>query len=94
MKTIAQEGLDPYYHDEFTRIAKSGEVYKGKWNWAAFLFGGIWALTKGLTLAFVVWLVLALVTAGVAVPIMWFVYGARGNYMFYRKVVRDENPVF
>ena len=40
----------PYYREEFRRIYESGENYKGKWNWAGFLFGAIWALTKGLWL--------------------------------------------
>ena len=39
--------LSPYYQQEFSQITASGEIYKGKWNWAAFFFGGLWALTKG-----------------------------------------------
>jgi RNA polymerase subunit RPABC4/transcription elongation factor Spt4 len=43
-------GFSPYYQQEFRQIKASGEAFKGKWNWAAFLFGGIWRLTKGLWL--------------------------------------------
>ena len=37
-----------YYQEEFRRIFESREQYTGKWNWAAFLFGTLWAITKGL----------------------------------------------
>src|SRR5438105_1794459 len=39
--------LPEYYRKEFQKIYKSNERYKGKWNWAAFLFGLIWGITKG-----------------------------------------------
>src|ERR1700723_2192283 len=38
--------LPPYYQEEFKKILESGETYKGKLNWAAFLFGLLWAMTK------------------------------------------------
>ena len=41
-------GVPPQYHEEFRKIWESGETYKGKWNWTAFLFGTLWAVTKGL----------------------------------------------
>jgi hypothetical protein len=40
------KGLDPFYQKEFRKIEASNETYKGKWNWWAFLFTGIWALYK------------------------------------------------
>ena len=43
--------LSLYYRDEFDKIYESNEKYKGKWNWAAFFFGPIWALTKGVWVA-------------------------------------------
>src|ERR1700757_4490573 len=33
-------GYSRYYQQEFKNIKSSGEAYKGKWNWAAFSFGG------------------------------------------------------
>src|SRR4051794_30705048 len=30
-------GVPPQYQAEFQKIWESGESYKGKWNWAAFL---------------------------------------------------------
>jgi hypothetical protein len=40
--------LSPYYQEEFRKIHRSGETYKGKWNWAAFFGGAFWAFAKGL----------------------------------------------
>jgi RNA polymerase subunit RPABC4/transcription elongation factor Spt4 len=74
-------GLSEYYQLEFQQIGDSKESYKGKWNWAAFFFGPIWALTKGVWLPAVIDLALCWTFF---VPFAyWFVFGARGNYMYY-----------
>ena len=44
-KTFTEE--DYYYQQEFEEIQKSKEVYKGRWNWYAFLFTWIWCFYKG-----------------------------------------------
>ena len=76
-------GLSTYYQTEFRKIYESGESYKGKWNWAAFLFGGIWALTKGVWLPVVICIVASIVTGGIAGLVYWIIFAARGNYMYY-----------
>jgi hypothetical protein len=75
--------LDAYYQSEFKLIKDSGETYKGKWNWAAFCFGPLWAISKGAWLSAVVCFVICIATAGVVGVIYWFVYGFRGNYIYY-----------
>jgi hypothetical protein len=49
-----------YYRDEFLHIYESSETYRGKWNWAAFLFGGFWAALRGLWHVVAVWLAVVL----------------------------------
>jgi hypothetical protein len=83
-------GLSRYYQDEFNKIYKSGESYKGKWNWAAFFFGAIWALTKGLWLALIICVVVSILTLGIADIIYAFIFGVRGNYMYYSAYVKDK----
>ena len=78
---IDLKGLSPYYQEEFKKIWESGEVYKGKWNWAAFFFGGFWALTKGTWLSAVISLGLCFL-GGIGI-IYWFIFGFRGNYIYY-----------
>jgi hypothetical protein len=48
-------------------------------SWPALLFGVIWLLVKGLYGHFLINVVLLVVTAGFAAPIIWIVYGAIGN---------------
>lgn len=84
-------GFPTYYQQEFKRIRASGETYKGKWNWSAFLFGGIWALTKGLWLPALICFVGAILTGGIVGVAYWFVFGARGNYMYYCKETKHRN---
>jgi hypothetical protein len=86
--------LDPYYRAEFDQIAETEEIYKGKWNWAAFIFGGIWALTKGLWLPALIAFGGAFFTGGVVGVIYWLVFGARGNYMYYSKIVKQKDIPF
>lgn len=76
-------GLSPYYQAEFQKIWDSGEAYKGQWNWAAFVFGALWGMTKSLWLSVAICLVAAILTAGLAGVVYWFIYGARGTYMYY-----------
>lgn len=83
-------GLIPYYKEEFTRIHESNESYKGKWNWAAFFLGPIWALTKGVWLSVIICILISVVTGGVGGIIYWFVFGFRGNYMYYARHVKDK----
>jgi len=76
-------GVSEYYRREFVKIHETNEAYKGKWNWAAFFFGPLWALTKGVWLAPVICFVAAMVTWGIGGMVYWFIFGARGNYMYY-----------
>lgn len=89
--SYAFSGLTGYYKDEFTRIRESHESYKGKWNWAAFFFGAIWALTKGLWLPALICIVSAIFTGGLGAVVYWFVFAARGNYMYYCKQVKQKD---
>jgi hypothetical protein len=48
-------------------------------SWPGFFFGAIWLLIKGLYGHFLISLVLIVITAGFAAPIVWIVYGFIGN---------------
>ena len=48
-------------------------------SWPGFFFGVIWLLIKGLYGHFLINLVILIVTAGFAAPIVWIVYGFIGN---------------
>ena len=85
--------LPPYYQREFEKIYNSNETYKGKFNIWAFLFGGIWALTKGCWLSAMVAFAASALTAGVAGVIYWFIFAFRGTYMYYCSYVKNKQCV-
>lgn len=82
--------LSSYYQEEFTKISESNEAYRGKWNWAAFFFGPLWALTKGIWLASIISIVVAVITAGIGAIIYWFAFALRGNYQYYCSHVKNK----
>ncbi|HEV8440712.1 MAG TPA: zinc ribbon domain-containing protein [Methylomirabilota bacterium] len=90
VRLVDLSGLSEYYREEFQRIYESHEGYKGKWNWAALLFGAVWALTKGVWLAPLIALVGGLITHGLVLIVYWFVFAARGNYMYYMAHVKGK----
>ncbi|HMY73265.1 MAG TPA: GYF domain-containing protein [Blastocatellia bacterium] len=97
---IVLSGLPVYYQEEFRKIAGSNEVYKGKWNSAAFLFTFIWALTKGVWLAPLVWgsvfTAILFISCGFGVvlaPVFWILFGVRGNYMYYCASQKNQQIV-
>jgi hypothetical protein len=71
-----------YYAEVFTRIEANG-AFLATWNWAAFFFSGIWYLVKGMLVKGVLMFVLAILTYGVASPLIWIYAGIAGNYDYY-----------
>lgn len=86
-------GLKPYYFEEFTKIEESGEQYKGKFNICAFLFGSIWALVKGCWLSAIMSIVISVVTCGIGGVVYWFIFGFRGNYMYYCARIKKKQCI-
>ena len=44
-----------YYREKFLAFDRRGPGLKASWNWAAFFFGGIWALYRKMYGWFYVW---------------------------------------
>lgn len=85
--------LKPYYQERFQRILNSNEQDTGGWNWCAFLFGPLWALSKGLWLSALIMIAASVITAGALAVVVWFIYGFRGNYMYYCKHVKNQQRI-
>ena len=87
-----------YWIDELTKIHNSKGTYRGKFNWAAFLFGVLWLFYKELYVAGLIWFVILLLlgifTFGIAVFAGWLYIGFRGNYMFYTDRVLGKPSYF
>src|SRR5438477_13873 len=105
-KTLVVTGLSEYWQTEFKKIYNSNESYKGKWNWWAFLFTGIWCILKGCW----VYAILFFVTDAILnysievkpgvhltiyfVTLVWMpVMGWRGNWIYYNvKIKKKQFP--
>jgi len=87
---IVTSKLSEYYQIEFQKIQASNEQYKGKWNWAAFLAGPIWAFTKGLKEVVVIYALAILFTFGISVLVYAVIFGLRGNYIYYTKLMKGR----
>ena len=85
--------LPEYYQREFQKIYDSNEMYKGSFNIWGLLFGLFWALYHGLWLSALVAFVASVLTAGVGGVAYWFIFGFRGNYIFYRSFVKGQQSI-
>jgi hypothetical protein len=82
--------LSDYYQSEFQKIRDSNEQYKGKWNWAACFLGPIWAFTKGLWEVVVIYVLAIIFTFGISVLAYAVIFGFRGNYFYYYKLMKGR----
>ncbi|OBR96814.1 hypothetical protein CLRAG_03230 [Clostridium ragsdalei P11] len=60
------------------------------WNWFAFLFGALWALTKGVWVSPLLAIMLSFFTYGFVGFIYACICGIRGNYMYYNVYVKNK----
>jgi hypothetical protein len=82
--------LSEYYQSEFQKIRDSNEEYRGRWNWAACFLGPIWAFTKGLREVVVIYVLAILFTFGISVLGYAIIFGFRGNYFYYSKLMKGR----
>lgn len=88
--------LKPYYQKVFTGFDQVEGVRTAKWNWAAFIFGPLWALEKGLIRCAVLWFV---ITALILLPVLGFIIniiahfylGRNGNWLYYKKITENSD---
>lgn len=99
-------GIDEYYQKEFKKIHESNESYKGKWNWWAFFFTGLWCLIKGCwvfaILVFLTWSIFeykfeiknnTFITFGFSNLIWILILGWRGTWIYYNvKIKKKQFP--
>jgi hypothetical protein len=83
-------GLPAYYREEFAAIESSQEEYKGQWNSAAFLLFPYWGLFHGVWLASLLAVVAGILTLGIGWIAYAFVFGFRGNYLYYSAYAKHK----
>lgn len=89
--------LSHYYKKEFIKIYESNESYTGEWNWMAFLFGPFWAVLKGLWLSAIVGFLVAALLGFISdylAMLIAVLFGLRGNYLYYSRIVRSKQIIY
>jgi len=102
-KPLDVSGLSDYWQTEFKKIYDSNESYKGKWNWWAFFFSGLWCLLKGCWTYFaIIILTDSILTTSIEIKpgvhltiyfasIIWLpLMGLRGNWIYYNVRIRKK----
>jgi len=92
--TIDTSTLSERYTEEFKKIHQSNGSYKGGFNVMAFLFGPLWALSKGLWLHALVVFFAVILSGGILAIPAWIFSGVRGTHVFYLKHVQGQQSVW
>ncbi len=92
--TIDTSTLSEKYTEEFKKIHQSNGSYKGGFNVMAFLFGPLWALSKGLWLHALVVFFAVILSGGILAIPAWIFSGVRGTHVFYLKHVQGQQSVW
>ncbi|WP_416825249.1 zinc-ribbon domain-containing protein [Ectobacillus polymachus] len=74
-----------YYQEQFRKFDENNGAFKVTWNWAAFFFGWIWYLYKGMVGKGILYLfLLAFLAFSIQFPfVIWILTGIIGNYDYY-----------
>jgi len=67
----------------YPRFEANEGGFVATWNWAAFFFGAIWYLVKGIWLKGLAICLVALFSHGIAIPVLWVYCGVFGNWDHY-----------
>ncbi len=90
--------LPPYYQGEFQAIKDSDGSYKGKFNWAAFFFGPLWMMYKGMVIQGLIYLIVNIVVSSISFLLLGLVLDIlvafRANYLYYNVYTTNETKLF
>lgn len=63
------------------------------WNWSSFILGPFWYLANGLIGKGLVLLIIAFITLGFGIPIIWLYCGFKGNSDLYEKKLKSKSRI-
>lgn len=75
--------LPPYYQSCFGRFEAQGGGFTTSWNWAAFFFGCLWYLIKGMWAKAIIFFVIIAISGGLLAIPAWIYFGLGANYDYY-----------
>jgi hypothetical protein len=72
-----------HYRTAFAAFDANGGSFTPTWNWGAFAFGFFWYFHRGLWAKGAMILLVAVFTAGLAIPFEWIYAAVAGDYDYY-----------
>jgi uncharacterized protein DUF2628 len=79
-----------HYQEVFKQIDEKNGSFRPKWNWAAFLFGFFWYLSKGMWVKGLVMIAITFAFSGVPVLFFWLYGGIAGNFDYYLYAIQGK----
>ena len=84
------DNLSDYYKNAFSKIDSNNGGFTVIFNWAAFFFGALWYLYKGMWAKGLLMIVIGLTFAGVPFFVFWIYCSIAGTYDFYLMTVKKK----
>lgn len=84
------EGLSDYYKDAFSKIDANNGGFTVAFNWAAFLFGALWYLYKGMWIKGLLMILISFSLAGIPFIFFWLYCSLAGTYDYYLLTVKKK----
>lgn len=84
------QGLPEFYRNAFSKIDANNGKFTVIFNWASFLFGGLWYLYKGMWVKGLVYLAALFIFAGLPAPLLWIYTAIAGTYDYYLFKVKQK----
>jgi len=82
--------LKPFYQRAFANMDGVGGKMTTQWNWAAFFFGALWYLFKGMPIKGILFLVLTILTGGLLGFFLAVYAGLYGTWDYYLAKVKGK----
>lgn len=61
------------------------------WSWTSFLLGPFWYIANGMTGKGLILLLVAIITFGFGIPIIWLYCGLKGKSDLHEKNIKDHS---
>lgn len=85
-----RSNLSIYYQNAFKKIDENNGSFTVVFNWAAFLFGALWYLYKGMWIKGLLMIAVGFILAGLPFIFFWIYCAIAGTYDYYLLTVKNK----
>ena len=83
-------GFSDYYKNAFAKIDKNNGAFTVVFNWAAFFFGAIWYIYKGMWIKGLLMITISFLLASLPFFFFWIYCSIAGTYDYYLLTVKKK----